>query len=261
MAEQLSEPRRTSLYDCHLEAGAKMVAFGGWQMPVQYAGIVSEHHAVRQRAGLFDVSHMGELRLAGPGAEDFLQQLTPNDVSKLVPGRAHYSALLNEGGTYVDDLLVYQLAQNDYLLVVNAANIASDLAWIRAREPGDCTVEDLSDQYALLALQGPLAPAMLARHSPADLEALRYYRFVESEVCGARSLISRTGYTGEDGFELYLAPAAAPAVWRQLLKLESELSPAGLALAILCASKPAWRSMVTRSAVKPLLGKLAWVGQ
>jgi aminomethyltransferase len=211
-----------------------MVDFAGWEMPVQYAGVIDEHRAVRTAAGLFDVSHMGEVRVSGAGAEAFLQRLTPNDVAKLVPGRAHYSGLLNERGTYLDDILVYRLAADDFLVVVNASNAARDAAWIadKARDEAEVEVVNQSDDYALLALQGPSALAILAPlasipGSPAgDISKLKYYGFAQGTVDGVPALISRTGYTGEDGFELYVAPADAPAVWRRLLA--GGALPAGL---------------------------------
>lgn len=221
---------RTPLYEKHRQAGARLVDFAGWEMPVQYAGVIEEHRAVRTAAGLFDVSHMGEIHVHGPGALAFLQHLTPNDVAKLQPGRIHYSGLLTERGTYVDDLLVYQLGEGDYLLVVNASNRAADLDWIRAQPHPGCTIDDVSADYALLALQGPRATEILTPLTATDLAAIRYYRFAQGEVCGAPALISRTGYTGEDGFELYLAPADAPRIWDALLETGAGtgLVPAGL---------------------------------
>jgi aminomethyltransferase len=219
--------RRTPLYECHLEAGAKMVDFAGWEMPVQYAGVIEEHRAVRTAAGLFDVSHMGEVRVKGSGAEAFLQRLTPNDVSKLVPGRAHYSGLLTERGTYIDDLLIYRLAAEDFLVVVNASNAPRDYEWIASRVEGeDAEVTNESDRYALLALQGPKALEILAPLASRDVSSLKYYGFAEGEVDGAPALISRTGYTGEDGVELYVSPEDAPRLWRRLV--EAGASPAGL---------------------------------
>jgi aminomethyltransferase len=243
--------RQTPLHACHLELGARMVGFAGWEMPVQYVGVIEEHRAVRTAAGLFDVSHMGEIRVRGTGAETFLQGLTPNDVARLPPGRAHYSGLLTERGTYVDDLLVYRLAADDFLVVVNASNAERDLAWVREHGPsvappaGDATagasapgagaaeIQDESDQYALLALQGPRALAILeplASAPPPGIAALRYYGFLRGEVAGVPAIISRTGYTGEDGFELYLPPDGAPEVWRRLLAAGAPhgLQPAGL---------------------------------
>lgn len=223
-------PRRTALYECHRKAGAKMVEFAGWEMPVRYGSEIDEHRAVREAAGLFDVSHMGEVRVRGRGALALLQLLTPNDVAKLRPGRAHYSGLLTENGTYIDDLLVYQLAEDDYLVVVNAANADADFEWMAARPREDCELENVSDRYALLALQGPKATAILARFTAVPLDGIRYYRFVEGEACGKKCLVSRTGYTGEDGFELYLDPGDAPEVWETLLESGSGdgLLPAGL---------------------------------
>jgi aminomethyltransferase len=222
--------RRTPLYECHRAAGARLVGFAGWEMPERYASIIDEHRAVRSAAGLFDVSHMGEIAVRGAGAEAFLQVLTPNDVSKLRPGRAHYSGLLTEEGTYIDDLLVYRRADESFMLVVNASNAEGDLEWILAHRPEGVEVEDLSDRTALLALQGPLAPSILAPLTPLDLGTLRYYGFAESTVGGARAVISRTGYTGEDGFELYLEVPDAARVWDRLMEAGAPagLVPAGL---------------------------------
>jgi aminomethyltransferase len=248
--------RRTPLYDCHVELGARMVGFAGWEMPVQYAGVIEEHRAVRGAAGLFDVSHMGEVRVRGAGAARLLQRLTPNDVAALVPGRAHYSGLLTGRGTYVDDLLIYRLGAGDFLVVVNASNAAGDLAWIRehagppgtsataetARAPAGAAspetpeidetpeIADQGDRFALLALQGPRALAILEPLASPGVAGLRYYGFLDGEVAGAPALISRTGYTGEDGFELYLEPERAPEVWRRLLAAGAAhgLVPAGI---------------------------------
>ncbi|HUP42282.1 MAG TPA: glycine cleavage system aminomethyltransferase GcvT, partial [Thermoanaerobaculia bacterium] len=237
--------RRTPLYDRHRAAGGKLVGFAGWEMPVQYQGVIEEHRAVRGAAGLFDVSHMGELRVVGPDAEAFLQHLTPNDVSSLDEGQAHYSALLTEAATYIDDLLVYRLGTEELLLVVNAANTAGDFEWVadrvaEARDEGQAVeVEDVSERYALLALQGPRAVEILRplaavaqarRSDPAQLDGIGYYRFARGEVAGAPAILSRTGYTGEDGFELYLHPDDAPEVWDRLLEAGRDrgLVPAGL---------------------------------
>jgi len=224
-------PSRTPLYEAHVEAGAKMVDFAGWLMPVRYGSDIEEHQAVRNAAGLFDVSHMGEIRVRGEGALAFLQRVTPNDVAKLEVGRCHYSALLTPQATYVDDLLIYNLGENDYLVVVNASNIEADFAWLDDQPHPGCEIEDQSERFALLALQGPKAKQILARLTAADLDAIRYYAFVQNEeVAGVPCLISRTGYTGEDGFELYLPPEDAPRVWRALLAGGADLGlrPAGL---------------------------------
>jgi aminomethyltransferase len=202
-------------------------------MPVQYAGVMEEHRAVRNAAGLFDVSHMGEVRVRGAGAEGFLQYLTPNDVSRLPVGRAHYSGLLTERGTYVDDLLIYHLGEGDYMLVVNAANAATDLEWVQdhaAAWEGEVEVEDAGDAYALLALQGPKALEILEPLTRSRVGETRYYGFSEGEVGQIPALISRTGYTGEDGFELYVAPEHAAGLWEMLMDqgADAGLVPAGL---------------------------------
>ena len=222
--------RRTPLHECHRESGAKLVPFAGWEMPVQYTSVIEEHRAVREAAGLFDVSHMGQIAVRGSGAERFLDSLTPNHVAKLAVGRAHYSALLGERGTYLDDLLVYRLAADDFLLVVNASNTERDADWVRSHAPGDAEVTDVSERWALLALQGPRAVEILAPLADVDLAAIRYYAFANGRVEGERALVSRTGYTGEDGFELYVEPESAPRLWRRLLEAGAAhgLRPAGL---------------------------------
>ncbi len=210
-----------------------MVPFAGWSMPVQYSGVKDEHLAVRSRAGLFDVSHMGEITVLGEDAADLIQRLTPNDVTALRPGRAHYSAFLTDRGTFVDDLLVYCRGARDYLLVVNAGGRTADLALIHEeveRAGASVEVRDDSDSTALIALQGPLASEILAGLTEIDLSKIRYYRFKNGEVAGVPTLVSRTGYTGEDGFELYLPAEASPEVWRTLLAAGEPhgLVPAGL---------------------------------
>jgi aminomethyltransferase len=212
--------RRTPIYQEHLAAGARLVPFAGFEMPIQYpAGITAEHNAVRTAAGVFDVSHMGEFEIRGPQALDLVQYLTSNDAASLEPGQAQYSTLLRENGTLVDDLLVYRLA-NGFMLVVNAARRAEDFSWIAAHAPRfNATLLDRSDELALIALQGPLAAEILRPlAADTDLEALRYYRFVEGEVAGCHGLISRTGYTGEDGFELYVAADDGPRLWREIMQ-------------------------------------------
>jgi aminomethyltransferase len=233
---EVSPLKRTPLYALHRELGAKLIDFGGWEMPVQYSGILEEHRAVRERAGIFDVSHMGELAVKGPGALAGLQRLTPNDVSRLADGRCHYSAFLTEAGTFVDDLLVYRRSEDDFLLVVNASNRPKDFAWASERIGADATVEDVSDAYALLAVQGPRAVGLVTRacgsdpSDLSDLSAIPYYGFHTMNVLGVPALVSRTGYTGEDGFELYLDPADAEKVMRGLLELgrQDGVVPCGL---------------------------------
>ena len=192
--------KRTPLFSLHRELGAKLIDFGGWEMPVQYSGILEEHRAVRERAGIFDVSHMGELEVRGSGALAALQTLTPNDVGRLADGRCHYSAFLTERGTFVDDLLVYRRAADDFLVVVNASNRPKDFAWAAGRAGADAEITDASDRWALLAVQGPLAVALVARAADSDPSDLPYYGFRTMTVFGVPALVSRTGYTGEDGF-------------------------------------------------------------
>ena len=224
--------KQTSLHARHLAMGAKMVAFGGWDMPLEYSGITAEHVAVRTHAGLFDVSHMGEVEIAGSQALPAVQRITSNDASLLEVGQAQYSALTTHEGTFVDDLLVYKLADEHFLLVLNAANIDKDVAWIRTevKPAGDAVVVNASSRYALLAIQGPRAERILQPLTGVELDALQYYHFATGEVAGVRATISRTGYTGEDGFELYVPPAAAEITWEAVLKAGtgSGLLPVGL---------------------------------
>jgi len=223
-------PKRTPLFDCHVAAGAKIVEFAGWEMPVQYSGVMEEHRAVRTAAGLFDVSHMGEIRVAGRGAEAFLQGLTPNDVSKLAPGRAHYSGFLTPEATYVDDLLIYRLASDEFMVVVNASNADADFAWAASQPHDGVELTNVSDDTALLALQGPRALEILQPLASLRLSELRYYGFGRGEIDGIPALVSRTGYTGEDGFELYVEPGGAAQLWNRLLAAGRDrgLIPAGL---------------------------------
>jgi aminomethyltransferase len=211
--------KRTPLYECHIEAKGRMVPFCGWEMAVQFAGVIEEHKAVRGAVGLFDVSHMGEIDVKGRRALDFLQYVTCNDVSKLTPGRAHYNGLMTPRGTFVDDLLVHKVSDEHYFLVVNAANKDKDYAYLCAQVAGfdGADVTDRSDDYAQIAVQGPRALEVLQKLTPVVLGEMKYYRFVNGTVNGADSIIARTGYTGEDGFEVYLEPEKAPALWRALL--------------------------------------------
>jgi len=234
-SEGSGELRKTPLYDEHVRLGARLVPFGGFAMPVQYpSGIRAEHESVRSAAGLFDVSHMGEFRVEGPGAVDLVSHLTTNDPARLSVGQAQYSTMCAEDGGVLDDLVVYRLGDELFRLVVNAANIAGDwthVAGVAASESGfDAEVENRSEEVALLALQGPAAEAILAPLASVPLQPIGFYRFAEGEVGGASAVISRTGYTGEDGFELYLDAGDAAAVWRRLLEAgeEHDLAPAGL---------------------------------
>ncbi len=230
MADPPSELRTTPLHEEHVRLNARLVPFGGFAMPVQYpTGIRAEHEAVRDAAGLFDVSHMGEFSVTGPQALDLVSCVTTNDPERLKIGQAQYSAMCREEGGIVDDLVVYRMGEGEYRLVVNAANIEKDWAHIR-RFAGDFEAElqDESDGIVLLALQGPLARDVLAPLTGADLDRIGFYHFARAEVAGVTAVISRTGYTGEDGFELYVWAGEGPAVWRALLEGEIAVTPAGL---------------------------------
>lgn len=222
--------KQTPLNAVHRQMGAKMVPFGGWDMPVQYRGILEEHRAVRGAAGLFDVSHMGEVEFRGPAALEALQRLTSNDASRLQVGQVHYSALTTEAGTFVDDLTVYKFADDRYMVTVNASNIEKDVAWMRGHTRGHVEVRDLSDETALLALQGPRAAEILQKLTPLDLSAIKYYWFAQGKVLGQDAVVSRTGYTGEDGFEIYVKPQHAALLWNALLEAGRPLGllPCGL---------------------------------
>ena len=222
--------RKTPLNAVHRASGAKMVPFGGWDMPVEYSGLISEHMAVRKAAGLFDVSHMGEFEVEGPGALPFLQRTTANNVAKLVDGQAQYSALPLPNGAPVDDVIVYRRAADRYLLVVNAGNIEKDFRWLQEQGPQGLELKNRSDAYALIALQGPRAQEILQPLTTLDLGALKYYHFADVEVDSHPVTVSRTGYTGEDGFEIFVSPAQVEAFWKRLLEAGGEkgLVPAGL---------------------------------
>ncbi len=224
--------KRTPLYEQHRELGARLVEFGGWEMPVQYSSILAEHEAVRTHAGLFDVSHMGEFKVEGAGALAFLQSLVPNDVARLAVQQALYTQFCKDDGNVIDDLLIYRLAEEQYMLVVNAGNIEKDLAWVKehGKHLQGVTITDQSDFTALLALQGPEAQAILQSLTEVDLASIRYYHCEAGLVDGVHCLISRTGYTGEDGFELYCAPVDVAELWQKLLTTGKSygLLPAGL---------------------------------
>jgi len=231
MSESGQTLKRTSIYPLHKELGGKLVDFAGWEMPVSFAGVVEEHFTVRRSAGLFDVSHMGEFEVEGPDAETVLQGLTPNDVSRLADGQAHYSALTTESGCFVDDILVYKKQDERYLVVANAANIEKDFEWIASRAEGDVQLRDVSENFALLALQGPKAKAILAPLTDVDIEQMKYYRFAYGQVLGEPAMVSRTGYTGEDGFEVMVATELGEKIARGLLEngKSDGLAPIGLA--------------------------------
>ena len=209
--------RKTPLNSIHKALDARLVDFAGWEMPVQYRGVIEEHLAVRRCAGLFDVSHMGEIVIRGTGALEAVQRLTPNDASQLRDGEAQYSALTNEKGAPVDDVMVHRVAADEFFLCVNAANDDKDYAWIRDHLPPGVTAEHVSDHYALLALQGPRAAAILSSLTPPAVPALSAFAFTDDRVAGRPARIARTGYTGEDGFEIYCDPQDVGAIWEALL--------------------------------------------
>jgi aminomethyltransferase len=220
--------KKTPLNAVEHELGGKMIDFGGWELPVQFTGILDEHQAVRTHAGLFDVSHMGEILVKGPEALPLLQKATCNDVSKLENGRAQYNGLLYPTAGFVDDILIYRMAGDDYFVVVNAANSDKDFEWLLECAKGmDVSVTNASADYAQLALQGPEAEQILQPLTDVDLGSMKYYRFACGKVDGARAIVSRTGYTGEDGFEIYVAPADGPRIFKKLLAT-GNVTPCGL---------------------------------
>ena len=226
------QPQRTSLYDEHVLAGGRMVEFAGFELPVQYTSLAEEHQAVRERAGVFDVSHMGEIAIRGPKASDFVQLVSCNDHTKMSVGRAQYTGLMYPEATFVDDVLVHKMAEDEYLLVVNAANKDKDFTYLQdlVSNFDGAEVVDLSSEYAQIAIQGPLAQEVLQPLVDTDLSDLKYYRFIFGDAAGHQAMIARTGYTGEDGFEVYVNPAAAPALWRAILAegQTKGVQPAGL---------------------------------
>ena len=233
--EAFSELRRTALNTRHRTHKAKMVDFGGWDMPVEYAGLIAEHMAVRTAVGLFDVSHMGDIQLRGPGSLAAVQRLLMNDASKLQVGQAHYSAMLYEDGTFVDDVVLHKLSDNDYLIVINAGTRTKDVQWVRQQighMPG-VHINDFSDYYTQLAIQGPKAEATLQKLTDTDLSGIKNYWFTWGKVSGLYNvMIARTGYTGEDGFEIYI-PSDEPTsdrVWGEVLAAGAEFGivPCGL---------------------------------
>ncbi len=219
--------KKTPLNELHKELGGKMVDFGGWELPVQFTGILDEHEAVRTRVGIFDVSHMGEITVRGPQALELLQKATCNDVASLSDGRAQYTGLLLPTGGFVDDILIYRLAADDYFVVVNASNSDKDFEWMRESAQGlDVDVRNVSADWAQLAVQGPDAEKTLQPLTALPLASIKYYRFARGTFDGADAIVSRTGYTGEDGFEIYVAPADAPRIMRKLVDLG--VKPCGL---------------------------------
>lgn len=226
----MSDNKSTALYHVHKRMHARMIPFGGWEMPVEYTGISKEHTAVRTAAGLFDISHMGEFEVRGPHALDLLQFVTANDASKIVDGQGQYSAMAYPEGTVVDDLLIYRHSADHFMLVVNAANIEKDFEWIRSHNRFNAAVENVSEQFTLLAVQGPKAIEVFQPLVKLPLTGIAYYHFVRGKVLEADAMVSRTGYTGEDGFEIYFSSEFSEPIWNAILDAGSAfgLVPVGL---------------------------------
>jgi aminomethyltransferase len=264
----MSEPaaallRQTPLNSVHRAMGAKMVDFGGWDMPVQYSGILDEHHAVRQAAGLFDVSHMGEIEIEGPQALDLVDRISSNWAAKLKPGQAHYSGLLYETGCFADDILVHKISDERFFICVNASNQDKDFDHIVACNQFDAQVVNAGPRYTQLAIQGPKALEILQRFTPVDLASIRYYWFTDSEVDGVPARIARTGYTGEDGFEIYFDPNESARIWNLLLEAGAPLGlkPCGLGArnTLRLEAKMALYGHEIDATITPLEADLAWI--
>ncbi|MFK5925804.1 MAG: glycine cleavage system aminomethyltransferase GcvT [Desulfuromusa sp.] len=257
----------TPLNLIHRQLGARMVDFGGWDMPVQYSGVIAEHLAVRSAAGLFDVSHMGEIEVSGSQALEFLQYAMTNDVSTLVDGQIQYTAMCYETGGVVDDLTLYRFAADRYLLCVNASNSDKDFAWLqdllKASDYGDLNLVNRSEEYAQLALQGPVAAEILGKLTTADLPAIKFYHFAESKVAGIETIISRTGYTGEDGFELYCPATDGIKLWQELMTVGQPLGlePIGLGARDTLRLEKAYAlyGHEITADIMPLEARLAWI--
>lgn len=228
--ERSTDMKKTPLYDQHIASGAKMIPFCGWVLPVQYRGILEEHRSVREKAGLFDVSHMGKIIVRGSQAENLIQRLITNDISGMKDGQVIYSLMCNNDGGVLDDLLVYRLSAGDYMLVVNAVNTAKDFYWIKERKEATVEVADYTGDIGTLSLQGPLSVKLLSMLTRFEVGSMRRYHFTRCDVAGIKCLLSRTGYTGEDGFELYPDAADGSKMWQVLMNSGQEygLVPVGL---------------------------------
>ena len=254
---------RTPLNEAHRACGAKMVDFGGWDMPVQYSGLVDEHHTVRKAVGLFDVSHMGEVEIRGPEALRLVNHVTTNDAARLRQGQAQYSGLLYEHGGFVDDILVHKVAEDSFFICVNASNQDKDYEHIRDANKFDCEVEFASPKYAQLAIQGPKALATAQKLTATPLAAIKYYWFIDGEFAGVPARIARTGYTGEDGFEVDVAPEHAHATWNAILDAGREfgIKPCGLGArnTLRLESKMALYGHEIGASINPLEADLSWM--
>src|SRR5690349_5260962 len=258
-----AELKRTPLFDVHTGCKAKMVDFGGWNMPVQYSSILEEHAAVRTALGLFDVSHMGEIEIRGRDAEKLVDYVSTNHAAKLKAGQAHYSALLYEHGGFVDDILVHKVADDEFFLCVNASNQEKDFEHICAANQFDAEVDFASERYAQLAIQGPKALAALQKLTQTDLSAIKYYWFADGDVSGIPARIARTGYTGEDGFEIYISPAEAPRLWQEILGAGEEfgIKQCGLGArnTLRLEAKMALYGHELTASTNPLEADLGWI--
>jgi aminomethyltransferase len=255
--------KATPLNAVHRELGAKMVDFGGWDMPVQYSGIIDEHNAVRRSAGVFDVSHMGEIEIRGPEALECVNYVSTNDAGKLKTGQAHYSGLLYGHGGFVDDILVHKVDDDHYFICVNASNQEKDFEHIESSNRWHAKVEFASARYAQIAIQGPKGLDTLQKLTATDLSKIRYYHFVDGEVSGVWARIARTGYTGEDGFEIYIAPDEARRIWYEVLNAGQEfgVKPCGLGArnTLRLEAKMALYGHEIHASITPLEADLAWI--
>ncbi len=255
--------KRTPLFDAHLASKAKMVDFGGWNMPVQYSSIIEEHNAVRKTVGLFDVSHMGEIDVRGPEACALVDYVATNNASKLKLGQAHYSALLYEHGGFVDDILVHKVADDHFFLCVNSSNQEKDFEHIVERNRFNAEAEFSSDRYAQLAIQGPKALLTLQKLTDTRLSEIKYYWFRDGTVAGTAARIARTGYTGEDGFEIYISPVEAPRIWDEILAAGEEfgIKPCGLGArnTLRLEAKMALYGHELTASINPFEADLGWI--
>jgi aminomethyltransferase len=263
MADMTATLRKTALNATHRAHKAKMVDFGGWDMPVQYSGIIDEHNAVRTSVGVFDVSHMGEIEIRGPEAAKLTDYLTTNSVHKLKTGQAHYSGLLYEHGGFVDDILVHKVAEDHFFLCVNASNQDKDFEHMVAQNKFDAVVENNGDRYAQIAIQGPKARTTLQKLTAVDLGAIKYYWFADGEVSGTPARIAHTGYTGEDGFEIYVAPSEAARMWQLVMDAGEEfgIKPCGLGArnTLRLEAKMALYGHEIDASISPLEADLGWI--
>ncbi len=255
--------KRTPLFDAHIASKAKMVDFGGWNMPVQYSSILEEHNAVRNAVGLFDVSHMGEIDVRGPQASQFVDYVATNNAARLKIGQAQYSALLYDHGGFVDDILVHKVADDHFFLCVNSSNQENDFEHISTHSRFDARAEFSSDRYAQLAIQGPKALATLQKLTDTDLSEIKYYWFRDGVVSGTPARIARTGYTGEDGFEIYIRPGDAARIWRELLQAGAEfgIKPCGLGArnTLRLEAKMALYGHELTASINPFEADLGWI--